>query len=151
MAAAVEFRTYKPDNSRDDLVRRIQEAPVEHAQAILSAYELLEQLHSKGVLDLLNGLLSAGDTVIDHVVDVASSKQAVTGLRLVLLLSNLLNSIDADRVHEILSGTSQPSSSPLAIAKLAASADSRRGMAVALALLNVFGAALKNEASPKKD
>lgn len=142
MAAAVEFRKFKPQNSREDLVRRIENAPVEHAQAVLAAYELLEQLHQKGVLDILTGLLGAGDAVINHIVGLISSKEAVTALRMGLILSSVLSSIDADKLHAVMANTNEEPPSFFQIGKLALSADSRRAMATALALLNVFGEAL---------
>ena len=98
MAIAVDFREFTPRNSRDDLIRRVEQAPVEHAEAVLAAYDLLQRLHEKGVIDLLNGLLSAGDTVVERAVDVVSSKEMVTALRIALIFSNLLSSIDPDKL-----------------------------------------------------
>jgi hypothetical protein len=82
MTIAVDFREFTPADSREDLIRRVEQAPVEHAEAVLVAYDLLHRLHEKGLLDLLNWLFSAGDTVVNHVVDVVSSKEVVTALRI---------------------------------------------------------------------
>jgi uncharacterized protein YjgD (DUF1641 family) len=145
MAVAVDFRSFTPVDSRDDLVRRVEQAPVEHAEALLAAYDLLERLHEKGLLELVSGLLSAGDTVVNHVVDVISSKEMVTALRCVLVFSNLLSSIDADALHAAIADAGKETPSLLAIGKQATSADARRGMAAALGLLTVFGAALNKQ------
>src|ERR1700735_5073014 len=102
MAIAVDFREFTPRNSRDDLIRRVEQAPVEHAEAVLAAYDLLQRLHEKGMMDLLNGLLSAGDTVVDRIVDVISSKEMVTALRIGLMFSNLLTLIDADALDALI-------------------------------------------------
>jgi len=88
MAVAVEFRTYTPPDSRLDLVRRIESAPREHAEAVLEAYDVLQRLHDTGALALVNGLLSAEDTVIDKMTDVVSSKQAVAALRIAMVLGH---------------------------------------------------------------
>jgi uncharacterized protein YjgD (DUF1641 family) len=144
MAVAVDFRRFTPQNSREDLVRKIEQAPVENAQAVLAAYELLENLHDKGVLDVLNGALTAGEAVIDHVVGLISSKEAVTALRIGLILTGLLKSIDADKLAAVLADTSNEPPSLLAIGRMATSPDARRAMATGLGLLNVFGAALNN-------
>jgi uncharacterized protein YjgD (DUF1641 family) len=149
MAIAVDFREFTPADSREDLIRRVEQAPVEHAEAVLATYDLLQRLHEKGLLDLLNGLLSAGDTVVDHVVDVVSSKEMVTALRIGLIFSNLLSSIDADALHGVLAGAGKEPPSLLALGKQAASKDARRGMAAAVGLLNVFGAALSKQQSDK--
>jgi len=87
MAIAVDFREFQPVDRREDLIRRVEQAPVEHAEAVLAAYDVLERLHEKGLLDLINGLLSAGETVVNHVVDVVSSKEMVTALRIALIFS----------------------------------------------------------------
>jgi uncharacterized protein YjgD (DUF1641 family) len=142
MAVAVDFRTFKPQNSREDLVRRIEEAPIEHAQAVLAGYDLLERLHEKGIIDLLSGMLSAGDTVVNHVVSVISSKEMVSALRIALTFSNLLSSIDPDKLHNVIADSGKEAPSLLSIGRLATSKDARRGMAAAVGLLNVFGAAL---------
>jgi uncharacterized protein YjgD (DUF1641 family) len=142
MAKAVEFREFTPRNSRDDLIRRVEQAPVDHAEAVLAAYDLLQRLHEKGVLGLLNGLLSAGDTVVERAVDVVSSKEMITALRMALIFSNLLSSIDPDKLHAVISNDGKEAPSLLAIGKQATSKDARRGMAAAVGLLSVFGGAL---------
>ncbi len=142
MAIAVEFREFTPRNSRDDLIRRVEQAPVEHAEAVLAAYDLLQRLHKKGVIDLLNGLLSAGDTVVERAVDVVSSTEMITALRIALIFSNLLSSIDPDKLHAVISNAGKEPPSLLAIGKQAASKDARRGMAAAVGLLSVLGEAL---------
>jgi uncharacterized protein YjgD (DUF1641 family) len=147
MATPVEFRTFTPRNSRDDLMRRLEQAPEEHAEALLSAYDLLQRMHEKGLIDVANGLLSASETVVDRAVDVVSSKQAVTALRVVLMMSNLLNSLDPNRLHALLSPSESKAPSLWTIAKETMSPDARRGMAAAVGLLSVFGAALREQES----
>jgi uncharacterized protein YjgD (DUF1641 family) len=149
MAVAVDFREFHPVDARNDLIRRVEHAPVEHAEAVLSAYELLQKLHEKGMLELLTGLLSAGDTVVNHVVGVVSSKEMVTALRIGLIFSNLLSSIDPDKLHNVIADAGKETPSLLSIGKMATSKDARRGMATAVGLLNVFGAALNAEKTDK--
>jgi uncharacterized protein YjgD (DUF1641 family) len=140
MAAPVEFRKFTPQDSRGDLMRRVENAPVEHAEAVLAAYDLLEQLHEKDLLNLLTGMVAAKNTVVNHVVDVVSSPEAVKGLRLLLMLVNSLKTIDADRLHQVLNEDQAPSL--LAIGRQMTSQDARRALGVAAGVLNVFGAAL---------
>lgn len=140
MAVPVEFRKFTPQDSRSDLVRRVENAPVEHAEAVLAAYDLLEQLHEKDILNLLKGLFAAKDTVVNHVVDVASSPEAVKGLRLLLMLVNSLKTIDVDKLHQVLNTDETPSL--FSISKQMTSQDARRALGVMAGVLNVFGAAL---------
>ena len=141
MAVAVDFREFRPVNSRDDLIRKVEQAPAEHAEAILAAYDVLQRLHEKGLLALASGLLSAGDTVVNHLVDVVSSKEMVNALRILLVFSNLLSTIDPDQLHAVVAGAGKETPSLLAIGKQATSQDARRGLATAVGLLNVLGAA----------
>jgi uncharacterized protein YjgD (DUF1641 family) len=149
MAIAVDFRKFTPRNSREDLIRKVEQAPVEHAEAVLAAYDLLQRLHEKGMIDLLNGLLSAGDTVVDRVVDVISSMEVVTALRMALTFVNLLSVIDPDELHSVISNAGKETPSLLTIGKQATSKDARRGMAAAVGLLTVFGAALGKQQTEK--
>jgi uncharacterized protein YjgD (DUF1641 family) len=148
MAKAVAFREFTPRNSRDDLIRKLEQAPVEHAEAVLAAYDLLQRLHEKGLIDLLNGLLSAGDTVLDRVVDVISSKEMVTALRMTLILGDLLSSIDPDKLRVVVSHARQEAPSLLTIGKQAMSKDARRSMAMAVGIFNVLGDALSAQKQP---
>jgi uncharacterized protein YjgD (DUF1641 family) len=151
MAIAVDYREFTPRNSREDLIRKVEQAPVAHAEAVLAAYDLLQRLHDKGMIDLLTVLLSAGDTVVEHVVDAISSKEMITALRVALIVSNLLSSIDPDKLHAVISNAGKDAPSLLAIGKQATSKDARRGMAAAVGLLNVFGEVLNTQqAGPKK-
>jgi uncharacterized protein YjgD (DUF1641 family) len=150
MAKAVAFREFTARNSRDDLLRELEQAPIEHAEAVLAGYDLLQRLHEKGLIDLLNGLLSAGDTIVDRVVDVISSKEMVTALRIALILGDLLSSIDADKLRTVVSNSSKEAPSLLMIGKQAISKDARRRMAVAAGLLNVVGDALNTQKSAQQ-
>jgi uncharacterized protein YjgD (DUF1641 family) len=147
MAVAVDFREFKPVDSREDLIRRVEQAPVEHAEAVLAAYDVLQKLHEKDVLNLISGLLSAGDTVINQVVDLVSSKEMVTALRLALIFSNLLRSIDPDKLSAVIEDAGKEPPSLWAIGKQATSADSRRAMAMTLGLMNILGEAIKKPES----
>jgi len=44
-------------------MERLRNAPAEHAEALLSAYELLQLLHDRGALNLLRGLVGGGSVV----------------------------------------------------------------------------------------
>jgi hypothetical protein len=44
-----------PRNPRAELQSRLEHAPEEHAEAVLAAYEVLQQLHNRGVLEIMRG------------------------------------------------------------------------------------------------
>ncbi|MGA3034884.1 MAG: hypothetical protein ABSD70_16485 [Terracidiphilus sp.] len=85
-----------PRDPRQELLDRLERAPQEHAEALLDAYELLEQLRQAGILQLLRGTLSAGDEILDRTVDAARSPQGVRALRNLLILSQMFASINPD-------------------------------------------------------
>jgi len=59
------------------LRKRLEQAPVKHAEALLDSYELLQQLHDHGVFQLLRGAFSASDKLIETAVDAAKSDEAI--------------------------------------------------------------------------
>jgi uncharacterized protein YjgD (DUF1641 family) len=151
MAVAVDFRNFTPVDARVDLIKKVEGAPVEHAEAVLAMYELLQQLHAKGVLELLTGLLTAGETVVNHVVGIISSPQAVTATRLGLMMVNLLGSIDPDKISTALAAGSKEPPSLLAMGKQVTSKEARRAVAVGLGLLTAFGEALERQKPEKHE
>lgn len=83
-------------DSRVELEARLRSAPVEHAEALLAACELLQTLHDRGTLDLARGAVSSGDKLVEIVVAAARSPESIRGLRNLLLLINMLGAIDPD-------------------------------------------------------
>ena len=143
MAVAVEFRKFQPTDSREDLLRRVEAAPHEHAEAVLAAYGVLEKLHEADVLSLLNGLLGAKNLVVDRAADVISSAEMVNLLRISLLAGGLLKNIHPDDLNDVLKESSQEPPSLFQILKRITSKDARRALGAMGGLLNIFGAALR--------
>ena len=141
MAQAVTFRKFTPENSREDLARRIREVPNEHADAILAACALLQKLHDSGLLSLASGAISAGNTIIDRVADVADSPQAVTALRSTLILGSILNTLDADELHKAMQ-VEEGGASLWKILKGLTTKEARQVAMVGVNLMNVLGKAL---------
>ncbi len=145
MAKPVEFRQLTPRNSRDDLMRRLDQAPEQHAEALLEAYDLLQRMHDKGLLSFATGLLSASDAVVNRATDLVSSQTAVTALRSLLMVGNILNEINPDQLHSLLSKPAAKPPSLWQIFKQARSEDARRAMATSVGLLNLLGSALRKQ------
>lgn len=78
------------------LQARLQDAPAQHAEALLAAYEVLQGLHDSGTLDLLRGVLGSRDRVLEVAVGAAGSQASIRALRNLLLLFNMLASIDPE-------------------------------------------------------
>ncbi len=85
-----------PRDTSEELRNRLDQAPVEHAAALLGAYEVLQQLHDHGILDLLRGLLGASDKLVETAVDATKSDEAVRAIRNAIILGKMLGAIDPD-------------------------------------------------------
>ena len=70
-----------PRNPRAELRSRLEQAPEEHAEAVLSAYEVLQQLHERGMLEIMRGALAASDEILEKVVDNARTPEAIRAIR----------------------------------------------------------------------
>src|SRR5258708_23255541 len=83
----------EPRDSRAELSSRLQQAPQDHAEAVLSAYKVLQGLHDRGVLEGMRGALAGGDKILDQVVAVASGPASIRATRNLLLLVTTLGEI----------------------------------------------------------
>jgi uncharacterized protein YjgD (DUF1641 family) len=148
MAQPISFKPPQRD-PREELFSRLQSAPAEHAEAVLAAYEVLQGLHDRGVLDLMRGALGAGDQIIETVVDVAKSPEAIRSIRNLLLLTRALATIDpellsdfTDALPRAIAQAHAEESQPPGLLKLLGTfwnRDFRRGLAALNGLVVIFG------------
>jgi uncharacterized protein YjgD (DUF1641 family) len=92
---------------REELRKRLEQAPVKHAEALLDSYELLQQLHDHGVFQLMRGALSASDKLIETAVDAAKSDEAIRAIRNTMILVKVLVSINPDVLQCVATAASQ--------------------------------------------
>ncbi len=88
-------------DARAALRQRLEEAPVEYAEALLDSYELLQQMHEQGVFELLRGALGAKDKMVEAVADAASSGEAVRAMRNGIILARMLGAIQPEVLHSM--------------------------------------------------
>lgn len=158
MAMPVPMKRITQADPREELLRRIQDAPIAHADAVLSAYDLLQRLHDTGTLDVLRGAFGAGDAIVEHVVSLMTAPESVTALRNLILLGKVLGSMNPEILHAVLEGIPQvtaqaPDAEPpslFALTRRATSSDARRGLAAAVSVLEVLGRGLAKESAGKK-
>lgn len=141
-----------PRDPREELHKRLEQAPVAHAEALLESYELLQQLHDSGVLRLLRGTLGSGGMLLETAVNAAKSEEGIRGLRNAITLAKVLGSINPDLLQgyahalsEALSRES-PVAEPPGLFKLLSqyrSPETRRGIALINNFLKVLGSELK--------
>jgi uncharacterized protein YjgD (DUF1641 family) len=143
-----------PRDPRAELRERLERAPLEHAEALLDAYELLQHLRDAHVFEVLHGVLSKGDKIVELAVDAVKEPEAIRGLRNLIILGKMLGSIDpeliggaAAAVRETVATTHKPDAEPpglFAIFQQLRRKDTRR----ALGLMNSFLGSLGRHLSP---
>ena len=132
---------------REELKRRVEAAPAAHADAVLDGFELLQQLHDSGTLDLLRGVLGAGDEVVRHAVALAIKPESVHVLRNLLIFGRLLADLSPDKLEGILGDVSAALAkeskddppSLFAIFRRFSSVESRRVLNAAATVLETVG------------
>lgn len=138
-----------PRDPQRELNVRLQQAPSEHAEAILAAYEVLQGLHDKGVLELMRGTLGGGEKILEQVVAVGSGPEAIRATRNLLLLVRALAEIEPALLSDLtraipkaLVQANVEESKPPGLLKLVSTfwnKDFRRGLAAFNDLLMEFG------------
>jgi uncharacterized protein YjgD (DUF1641 family) len=148
MAVPINFESPRR-SAQEELLERLEQAPAEHAEALLAVYDLLQGLHDRGVLEALNGALSSGNFILDTVVETANTPENIRAIRNLLLLSKLLGEIDPDVLGRVVaavpealqkvSSAERSAPSTLSLIQKFNSHDSRRGMAFAAGFLESLG------------
>jgi uncharacterized protein YjgD (DUF1641 family) len=93
-----------PTDPRIALQARLDNAPAAHAEALLEAYDVLQGLHDRGVLDLMRGALGSGDQVLEIAVAAAQSPGSIRGIRNLLLVVNMLGAIEPEVLKAFTQG-----------------------------------------------
>jgi len=149
MAQPIAFTT-TPRDIQQDSIRRLERAPVEHADALLAGVELLQAMHDAGVLELAKGALRSGDKILPILVDTANSPEFIRATRNLLILSKVLSSIEpellekfASAIPDALAGAARAEEGKapgiLGILKIFRSENLRHGLSVVNNLLEAWG------------
>ena len=99
MAEPIAF--HAPAKPASTNAERLRNAPAEHAEAILSGYELLQVLHDQGVLNLLRGLVGGGDALIGTIAEAVNTPDSIRAIRNFLLLTKFFAAIPPDVLNSL--------------------------------------------------
>ena len=148
MAQPIRFAA-PPIDSRAGLRVKVERAPEAHAEAILAAYDLLQALHDRGILDITTSALRASDELLDTIVDNAKTPEAIRALRNLVFWQKILGSIEPkwfkglfQAIPDGLATATAERNEPVHIWPLlrrAMSKDSLRGLAAGIDFLESFG------------
>jgi uncharacterized protein YjgD (DUF1641 family) len=167
MAHPITFKP-KPVDPHVELMKRVEGAPRDHAEALLVAWDLLQSAHDKGLLDLAQGLVEGKDIITGKLAEAANLPESVAAIRNGMALARVLGSLDPDMLQRLAKSLDDASKKKVAgeqeaamhgsqykdkskqktpgifaIAKRALSKDGRRGLAFATDLLVALGRATK--------
>ena len=148
MAHPIAF--HLPPNHTASIPERLRDAPAEHGEALLSAYELLQLLHGRGVLNLLRGLVGSGDEVVATITAAVDNPESIRAIRNFLLLTQFFASIPPDALNSLVetvrAGAEREKSHKapglLSLFRRFRNENSRHAMSVALDLLEGMGKGL---------
>jgi uncharacterized protein YjgD (DUF1641 family) len=144
-----------PRDPRRELQCRLQNAPVEHAEALLAAYDVLQALHDRGALDMVRGALSAGDKMIEDVVQLTNTPEGIQAIRNTVILIKTVGALDPDMLNAFFGAmpaalcvaTAPDPPSLWQLVNKFRSKHFRRGLAMINALLEGFGSNISKEQS----
>jgi uncharacterized protein YjgD (DUF1641 family) len=148
MAQPIRF-SVPPADPRVLLRERLDRAPGRHAEAVLAAYDLLQALHDRGILDVTTSALRASDELLEKVVDGANTPEAMRALRNLIFWQKILGSIEPrwfkglfQAIPDGLATATAQRDEPVRLWKLLRRAihkDSLRGLAAGIDFLESFG------------
>lgn len=150
MANPLPFKP-TPVDPKHELQKRIAAAPVEHGEALLVAWDILDTAHRQGILDTLHGLLGAKDTIAGKLAEYAKLPEGINGIRNLLAVAKIVATLDPETFNCLANALDlamlehqreQQPPSLWQIAKRATSADGRRGLSFATLLLTSVGRSL---------
>jgi uncharacterized protein YjgD (DUF1641 family) len=144
-----------PSDPRAELQARLQNAPLEHAEALLAAYEVLQGLHDRGAFELLRGALGSSDRVIEIITEAAKTPESIRGIRNIIILTKILGTMEPEFVEgfarslpEAIAFTKAHESKPpgvLGVMSKFGNIDFRRGLLLVTSMLEALGRNLPPE------
>ena len=146
-----------PRDPKQELRDKLEQAPAEHAAALLDGYELLQQLHEHGVFALARGALGATDRLVEAASEGASAPESIRAMRNAIILAKMLGSIDPEFLQGVSAAVGEtlgnaqyiPAKPPGLFSLLAgfAGPDHRRGLALIERLFQKIGAQMRSKNS----
>jgi uncharacterized protein YjgD (DUF1641 family) len=145
-----------PRDPREALYRRLENAPHEHAEALLATYDLLQGLHDRGVLELFKGAIGSSEKLLQILVEAGNSPAVIRGIRNLTILAKIGDSIDPELLEALERAVPEglaeaKKSKPLGIWQLLkklCSRDTRRVLIATACILQSAGKSLGPKKAP---
>jgi uncharacterized protein YjgD (DUF1641 family) len=135
-----------------ELQRQLDAAPLENAEALLVAYDILKTAHANGTLDLVNGLVGGRDIIAAKIADYAVLPGGIAAIRNLLELSKILMALDPDALEHVskamvtATGQHRAEVKPPSLWQLfrrSTNEDARRGLSFLTMMLVALGRSLR--------
>jgi uncharacterized protein YjgD (DUF1641 family) len=147
---------FPPEDPREALRKRLENAPLEHAEALLSLLDVVQELHDKGLLEIAKGALGSGEKVMKIAVDAADTPEVIRAIRNFVIMTKLFASLDpkllehlANAVPKALTDAKKEKPlGPIALMMKLLSADSRRILGITTRVVESLGHDLALEENP---
>ena len=149
MARPISF-TPQPIDPHVELMRKVEAAPRDHAEALLLAWDTLQTAHDQGILDLLKGLMGGRDVIAGKLAEALVLPESVNGIRNLIALGRIASSFDPDMLHRLAKALDQGMQGPqpdgetpsmFRILRQATSPAGKRGLSFAVQMLVAIGTA----------
>ncbi len=96
-----------PHQNGNGADRHLRESPHQHADAILSALDLLQLLHDRGVLELLRGMVGAGEQLVGTLTAAVDTPESLRAIRNFILLTKFFGTIPPDILDNLVQTATQ--------------------------------------------
>jgi uncharacterized protein YjgD (DUF1641 family) len=100
MANPIQFAP-KLTDPKLELQRRLIAAPNEHAEALLVAFDLLEEAHRQGILDALHGAIGAKDTILGSLAAYSADPASINAIRNLLVLGKIFGTLEPEPLSRV--------------------------------------------------
>jgi|HubBroStandDraft_1064217.scaffolds.fasta_scaffold15509_2 uncharacterized protein YjgD (DUF1641 family) len=152
MAQQITFKP-EPVDPQKELMRRVENAPREHAEALLATWDLLQTAHDQGILDLAQGLMGGRDIIAGKLAEAANTPDGINAIRNLIALGRIVAALDPEMLYKVsraldrnpprVPAAQEKPPSLLSLFRQFRAEDTRRGLAYGLDLLAVMGAATR--------
>ncbi len=149
MAQPITY-TPQPIDPHLELMRKVEAAPREHAEALLLAWETLQTAHDQGILDLLKGLMGGRDVIAGQLASALVLPESINAVRNLIALGRIASAIDPEVLHRLAKAMDQGMQGPkpdgetpsmFRILRQATSPAGKRGLSFAVQMLVALGTA----------
>ena len=149
MAHPITFAP-QPVDPHVELMRKVEAAPRDHAEALLVAWDTLQTAHDQGILDLIQGLIGGRDIIAGKLADAVVLPESINAIRNLIALGRIVAALDPEMLHRLAKAMDQGMQGPhpdgstpsmFRILRQATSPAGKRGLSFAVQMLVALGSA----------